>query len=825
MGIRNKLVLCLLAVLIPLAAVGMFATLLVERQLTERTTSALANTQRLETARIEQILGGYNSDARSLASGPHVRTFLSALHAHHMKKESGEQPADEIIGGQDGFSIIDPEASWPLQQLALNLQRKAGIIGSSITELRLVSRDGLILGETLGFSWTPDDPKLVDRSMRSVKTTFGEAFINQDDMKRLGIVSPVLSSQGEVVGALIMESRLGPITDLISKHEVMGNSIEAHIAQPTLNGDALFITPLRFDRTAAFRKLVSAEMNLAVNKSLNSPQSQVIKALDYRGVESYLAFQTIAGTGWGLIIKVDAADTYAPTAKLRRWLLGATAASIGFVALIYLFFLVPIVKRLNKAALAARQIMGGNLSARLVDNKNDEISELASSINTLARDLEADQRKRGEAEARLLHHALHDELTGLLNRKHANTVIQRLSEKRHKEHSIMFLDLNGFKEVNDLYGHAAGDTVLKKIAERLTTHVPQHATLARWGGDEFVVILPDADNEMATVFATTLHKAFEAPVNSDEGRHSISCSIGLATSSNEVSLSDALIEADILMYQQKEQHKSGQSKGGKTTRHVERAQMEEQVNMWFQPVLRMQRPGNYVLVGADTQLRIRNKQGDYVMPEALKSDVQDDTVAYDLNNRTIDLALSALHRWNAAGIVNQNFQLNIKLTESTLNDAAFPFLLENQLNTMDILPTQLQLELPAKALGFDDEILNDLKELGVSLAINSVGNEPSLLRQVPAIQPAVAIVGKPCHAIALSHIMHTCNRLNVNIIARQVDTHEALTQLHELGVTCFQGELFEHPISAVDFVSRWGQARLTGLGRAMICNSELRLAV
>ena len=825
MGIRNKLVLCLLAVLIPLAAVGMFATHLVERQLKERTTSALANTQRLEAARIEQILEGYNSDARSLASGPHVRTFFSALHAHHGNKELGEQPADEIIGGQDGLSIIDPEASWPLQQLALNLQRKAGIIGSSITELRLVSRDGQILGETLGFSWIPDDPRLVDRSMRSVKTSFGEAFINQDDMKRLGIISPVMSNLGEVVGALVMESRLEPITDLISKHESMGNSTEAHMAQPTLNGDALFITPLRFDRKAAFRKVVSDGMNLAVNKSLNSPQSQVIKALDYRGVESYLAFQTIAATGWGLIIKIDVADTYAPAAKLRRWLLGATVASIGFVALIYLFFLVPVVQRLNKAALAARQIMGGNLSARLVDNKNDEISELAGSINMLARALEADQRKRGEAEARLLHHALHDELTGLLNRKHANTVIQRLSEERHKEHSIMFLDLNGFKEVNDLYGHAAGDTVLKKIAKRLTAHVPQHATLARWGGDEFVVILPDADNEMATVFAMTLHKAFEAPVDSEDGRHNISCSIGLATSSNEFALSEALIEADTLMYQQKEQHKSSRSNGSMATRRIERAPTQEQVSMWFQPVLHMQRPGNYALVGADTQLRIRNKRGDYVMPEDVKSDMQNDTVNYNLNNRTIDLALSALHRWNAAGIVNQYFQLNIKLTESTLNDAAFPFLLENQLNTMDILPAQLQLELPAEALGFDEEILNDLRELGVSLAIDGVGNEPGLLRQVPAIQPAVAIVGKPCRALALPHILESCSRLNVNIIARHVDTHEELTQLHELGVTCFQGELFEHPISAVEFVSRWGQTRLTGLGRAMTCNSELRLAV
>ncbi len=826
MGIRNKLVLCLLAVLFPLAAVGMFATHLVDRQITERTASALANTQRLEAARIEQILEGYASDARSLASGAHVRSFTSKLQAHREKTSVGEIPDDTIIGGLDGFSIIDPEASWPLQQLALALQRKAGIIGSSITELRLISRDGQILGETLGFGWTPADPKLVDRSMRTVKTYFGDAFISHDDQQRLGIVSPIMSKGGEVVGALVMESRLGPIINLISKHEGMGESIEAHIAQPTLDGNAEFITALRFDRTAAFNKQVTAEMDLPVNKSLSSPESQVIRAMDYRGVESFLAYQTIAATGWGLIVKIDVAETYAPVAKLRRWLLWATAASIGFVALIYLFFLVPVVRRLDKAAMAARQIMDGNLSARLVDHNNDEVTELAASINSLARDLEADQKKRSEVEARLLHQALHDELTGLLNRKHANKVIQKLTEDRQQEHSVMFLDLNGFKDVNDLYGHAAGDTVLQTIAKRLASQVPQGATLARWGGDEFVVILPGASDQMATEFALTLHNAFDEPVDSGEGRHTISCSIGLATSSNEKSLSDALVEADALMYEQKKRQRFHRSKGGMASRSVERALKENRLEMWFQPVLRMERPGNYALVGADTHLRMRSSQGGYTMPEEFMGDIHDDAVTYDVNNRTIDLALHALRRWNEAGIVDKHFQLNIKLSYSTLNDAAFPILLENQLLTLDILPAQIQLELPSVAATLNDEIIDELRELGVSLALNGVSTEPNLLRHVPAIHPTVAIIGKPGldDIVVLPHVMDTCNKLSVDVIARHVDSHEQLAQLHVLGVTHFQGELFEHPVSAVDFVSRWGQTRLTGLGRAMTPNAALRLA-
>jgi len=829
MGIRNKLVLCLLAVLFPLVAVALFATHLFDRQMAERTMAALANTQRLEAARIEQILDGYAHKARSLAAGVHVRTFVAMLHeqqnaAHADSPDRQGEP--ELIGGYDGFAIIDPEARWPLQQLALALQRKAGMIGSSVTELRMVNLEGRTLGETMGFSWIPADAKLIDRSMRTVRTLFGDSFINFDEQQRLGMVSPVISPEGEVVGAVVMETRLSPIINLISKHEDMGKSIEAHIAQPTPAGDAQFITALRFDRDAAFRKVVPSSKELPVNLALHSPDSQIIKSLDYRGVESFLAFQTISDTGWGLIVKIDVAETQAPVVRLRKLLGWATAASIGFVALIYLFFLVPVARRLKKAAAAARQIMDGNLSTRLTDHSNDEISEIASSINLLARDLESDQKIRSEIEARLRHQAVHDELTGLLNRKHANKVIDELTHHREQEHSVMFLDLNGFKDINDFYGHAAGDEVLKCVARRLVEQMPQGATLARWGGDEFVVILPGTTEAHATDFALALHNVFDEPIDSGEGRHTVSCSIGLATSSDRVSLSDALAEADGLMYEQKKRQRLHRSKGGIATRGVERALAENRMEMWFQPMLRLERPGNYALVGADASMRIRNAQGAYILDEEFMSELKDTKVIRDLDSRTVDLALHALRRWNLAGIVDQKFRLSIKLSEYTLYDSAFPVLLEHRLNNLDVLPTQLQIEIPLNTSASKDSLLAQLNDLGISLALDGVDSKPGLIGYAPGFNPSVAIIGKPCleDKASLPQLMHTLETQHVEVLARDVDSREQLSELHALRVSLFQGSLFEQPVRAVDFVSRWGQTRLTGLGQAMIRSAGLRLA-
>ena len=841
MGIRNKLVLCLLSVLFPLAAVGAFATHLVDLQMVERTTAALANTQRLEAARIEQILHGYANNARGLASGPHLRDFVSAVNDYQHNRDADDTAnawvnntleSSAAIGGYDGFAVIDPEAPWPLQQLALAMQRKAGIIGTQIVELKIVNRENETLGESIGFSWTPADVKLIDRSMRTVKSYFGDAFVNPEGRERLGIVSPIISTEGAVVGALIMESRLGPIIDMISKHEHVGDSIEAHIAQPTPGGGAQFITPLRFDRKAAFSKTVPADSDMAVNLALKSPESQVIKSLDYRGIESFLAIQTIAETGWGLVVKVDTSEIKEPAIQLRQWLLWATAASIGFVALIYLFFLVPIVRRLNKAALAARQIMGGNLSAEIIDTSNDEITELAASINTLAHDLQADQKMRREVEQQLRHQALHDDLTGLLNRKHANRVIEQLTHESSQVHSVIFLDLNGFKDVNDLFGHAAGDAVLSKVARRLAQQMPPQATLARWGGDEFVVILPGYGDKQATRLASSLHKVFDKGFDSNVGHHNIGCSIGMATSSRDKSIDAALIEADALMYEQKKSQRIHQSKSGLTTRGVERALMEDRMEMWFQPTVELERPGNYTLVGATAELRMRNNQGAYVLTDEFVPDIQDTTVIRALDTRTLDLALRTLRRWNMAGIVDQGFQLSIALSDSTFKDRTFAERLQKKLKVLDISATQLQIELPGESRRMDNEVVDQLHRLDVPLALNGVCSEPEQLQcQMSASRASVAIVGKTMidetgaeQTFAASHLIDACKKRDVIVQARCVESREQLSQLHALGVSQFQGRLFEQPSRAVDFVSRWGQTRMTGLGKTMTSSAGLRLA-
>jgi diguanylate cyclase (GGDEF)-like protein len=830
MKIRLKLFTCLIAALIPLAAVGMYASHLLEQQLIASTETSLANTQRLEAARINQVLAGYAQEARALAAGSHVRSFVEAVNDYRYSVQSREafnMNLDVTIGGYDGFAIIDPESSWPLQQLALKLQKKAGMVESAVVQLRLVDSEGKTLGETIGFSWDPANPDLINRSMRTVKTVFGDAFRNMDNEDKLGIVSPIVSNQGNVVGALLIESQLAPIVNLVAKHEGVGYSSEAHIAQPTIDNDAQFITPLRFDKRAAFNKIVAKSIELPVVESMNSPEGKVIKADDYRGVLSYLAIQTIPETGWGLIVKIDADEALAPVAALRDRLIQIIFCAFLIVSTIYLVGLWPVARRLKKTAVVARQITNGDLTARIDDNLKDEISEMASSINALAHDLEKDQIKRSEIEARLRHQALHDELTGLLNRKHANEVLTKLQKDKLHQHTVMFLDLNGFKDVNDLYGHTAGDKVLKVIADRLTAQIPIGATLARWGGDEFVVILPDTNEKQATAISLVLHKVIDEPIESDAGNHHISCSIGLSTSSQQKTLQEALVEADTLMYEQKNCQRISRSKSSMLTQGAERALNENRLEVWYQPVLKIGRPDFCELVGADTQLRIHSRDGGYVLPDDFMPEIDDKRVAFELDIRLLAISVQALNRWIAAGIINRDFQLTVQLTRHTLNNQTFPPLLEARLNQYDVAPNQLILKLPSGAGLLDRKVLANLKDYGFTLAVSGENIESKVMQHLPDLHPELALVGHSIHkdSAVLPHIISECNKLNIELVAQDIDSRDHLSSLQNLGISQFQGSLFEEPMRAVDFVSRWGQTRLTGLGRTMNKGASLRIAV
>ena len=190
-------------------------------------------------------------------------------------------------------------------------------------------------------------------------------------------------------------------------------------------------------------------------------------------------------------------------------------------------------------------------------------NELENLVDKRTRQLQASNQvlmdeisARKLIEEKLQHQAHHDDLTGLPNRI---LLIDRLEHalqraQRHKSQvSVMFIDLNGFKQINDTYGHAAGDLILKTVADRLLLALREEDTISRFGGDEFILLIEQEVGYANTIFLTKkIVNLLSEPINFEKHTLSIGCSIGISVYPNDGNEVDQLLErADVAMYRAK----------------------------------------------------------------------------------------------------------------------------------------------------------------------------------------------------------------------------------------------------------------------------------
>jgi diguanylate cyclase (GGDEF)-like protein len=178
---------------------------------------------------------------------------------------------------------------------------------------------------------------------------------------------------------------------------------------------------------------------------------------------------------------------------------------------------------------------------------DDELSFLRAIANTLATAL-----ARLRTEDRMRHEALHDPLTGLANRTLLRDRLEHALARSAREDAVtgvLFVDLDEFKEVNDLQGHAAGDAVLVELGERLRAAVRPADTVARLGGDEFVVVCEEVDEAAAMTLAGRLEEAIRQPLMVAGVEHRLSASVGVALGRTDPDT--LLADADAAVYQAK----------------------------------------------------------------------------------------------------------------------------------------------------------------------------------------------------------------------------------------------------------------------------------
>jgi diguanylate cyclase (GGDEF)-like protein/PAS domain S-box-containing protein len=436
--------------------------------------------------------------------------------------------------------------------------------------------------------------------------------------------------------------------------------------------------------------------------------------------------------------------------------------------------------------------------------REDEVAFLHSIVNVIAGTV--DLRLAGRL---LLRRSLQDALTGLPNRA---LFVERLAEglERRKGQpghlSVLFIDTDDFKLINDSLGHAVGDLVVKVIAQRLQEAVRDEDTVARFGGDEFVVLCPDTGSQEAGLMAERLLERVSEPMEASGRSMVITASIGVATADHEAanSVEDLLANADAAMYVAKTSGKSrhvvfDSPMRARVTHRLEivtelrQALEAQQLVLHYQPIVAAQ---TNELVGVEALVRWAHPERGLLVPSDFIGVAEDSGLIVPMGAQLLERAARQAVLWNGEG---RSCRISVNLSPRQLADPDVIRLVSSVIESNELDPGRLVFEMTESAAVDDLETtaarLQQLRRLGCLVGMDDFGtgySSLSLLSRLPvdfikidrSFVPAVA--GGPALRL-LEAIIGLGQTLGLRTVAEGVETAEQAAVLRDLGVDMMQG--------------------------------------
>lgn len=438
----------------------------------------------------------------------------------------------------------------------------------------------------------------------------------------------------------------------------------------------------------------------------------------------------------------------------------------------------------------------------------------------VARDISA----RKKAEETIAFHAFHDLLTGLPNRvlfQDRLSVALTHAKRKGKRLAVMYLDIDHFKQVNDTLGHHGGDELLKSFAKRARACLRSGDTLARQGGDEFTVLLPDVNSVPDTLgIAAKMMAELDRPFKIAGHALRATASIGVASYPEDGETPEMLIHcADMAMYKAKDQGKNAVFQYSSTTRNDRtqatlesdlRTALEsgDQFELHYQPRISA-RDGT--TIGAEALVRWHHPQLGLLPPDAFVPLAESVGLIVPLSDWVIETALSQLASWRRQEFQGLRLALNVSPQEFTRSD--LPTRLMGYVNRHAVPAQALDLEISEKLLMNDAEqnldTVKQLRTCGVSVSIDDFGtcySSLNLLRRFPInsikIDHSFVRDLNPSNRGSVSiieAISAIARSFGLRILAEGVETAAQRKRLRRLGCGELQGYLFSRPLPANDF--------------------------
>jgi len=435
----------------------------------------------------------------------------------------------------------------------------------------------------------------------------------------------------------------------------------------------------------------------------------------------------------------------------------------------------------------------------------------------------ADISELKKAERQIYHQAFHDTLTGLPNRalfmEHLNMAIKRSKRRDDYFFAVLYLDIDRFKLVNDSLGHNVGDNLLIAFATKIKDSLREIDTLARFGGDEFVILLEDIeDNDYASQVAERLQQELKRPFMVRGKEVFAPASFGVVSNTKDYEKAENIIrDADAAMYHAKEkgkaQFKVFDKKLHEKAMHLlqretdlRKAIHKKQFENHYQPIVDLKTAS---LIGFEALIRWKHPQLGLIYPGSFISIAEETGLIIPITRLVTEEACRHLKGWHEILKDQVHLSMNINISSkhflmpSLLND------IKKILNKTGLPPEQLKLEITETALMEDaDEtirLVQRLKDFGLQLVIDDFGtgySSLSYLQRLPIDTLKVdrsfvsRIQDEPDgNRNIVEAIISLAHRLNMIVVAEGVESQEQLSILQDMNCQLGQGYLFSKPMS------------------------------
>jgi len=428
-----------------------------------------------------------------------------------------------------------------------------------------------------------------------------------------------------------------------------------------------------------------------------------------------------------------------------------------------------------------------------------------------------------EAERQISHQAFHDTLTNLPNRalfmEHLTMAVKRAKRRDDYRFAVLYMDIDRFKLVNDSLGHSVGDSLLGAFASRIQASLRDVDTLARFGGDEFVILLEDIENsEYASGVADRLQQELKRPFMVEGKEVFAPASFGVVLNTKDYNQPEDIIrDSDAAMYHAKENGKAQYKVFDKTLHKKASHLLQRETDLrksihrnefenHYQPIVDLRTSS---LMGFESLIRWNHPQLGLIYPDSFISIAEETGLIVPITQLIVQQACEDLCHWQKQLKDQLKLTMNINISSKHFQSPTLLDEIKEILGKTGMPPEQLKLEITETALMEDaDEtirLVHRLKDFGIKLVIDDFGtgySSLSYLQRLPidALKVDRSFVSRiknepDGNRNIVEAIISLAHRLNMTVVAEGVETEEQLAILLEMNCQFGQGYLFSKPLS------------------------------